>query len=470
LTERRQVLAACREATRDLHTVGYQCPSDELGGLVGELAELVALGMAQIVAVVADAEARGVVDASQYANTAQWVAEYGWHLRRDAYTIAKTARLLARPDLTGVADSVLTADVDLGTAVVVVAEYDKLAPDLVDEAKPVVLGQLLDVGATCGPGAVRKLKQELLARWGQDGQFDDHQHRCRRQVELSPGRETSPGVHEYQFTTDNEGRAVLEAAIGPLSAPRVERDDQGRPVGEVDPRPAGRRRGEALIEALRRSVTVTHPDTAAPTANPKAILMLTLDFDTLHTRYGAAKVVGTRADGVLLGCATLRRLACDAGIIPAVLGAGGAVLDQGREKRLFTTDQIRALWHRDRHCTFPGCDAPAAWCDAHHLVHWIDGGPTNLGNAALLCGRHHTIAHRDRLAGTLTDHGIQWDLRPGSYQPPDPPPTWQDNKKPGPDRPSPLRPKGRTDLERPHKPGPANKPTVNRGMNPKMRT
>ncbi len=70
--------------------------------------------MAQLAAVVADAEARGVVEASQCASTAAWVAEYGWHVRRDAYTIAKAAKLLRRPDLTDVADSVLTVDVDLG--------------------------------------------------------------------------------------------------------------------------------------------------------------------------------------------------------------------------------------------------------------------------------------------------------------------------------------------------------------------
>src|SRR6478735_3904568 len=219
LAERRQVIAACREVVSDLHTVGYQCPSGELGGFVGDLAELIAMGMAQLAAAVADAEQRGVVEASQCANTAQWVAEYGWHLRRDAYTIAKAAKLLRRPELADAADSVLTADVDLGTAVVVGTEFDKLAPDLLDQAKPVILAQMLDLGAECGPSGVRKLKQELLARYGQDGEFDRHQQRCRRQIDLSPGRETSPGVWDYRLTIDNEGRSVLEAAIGPLSAP-----------------------------------------------------------------------------------------------------------------------------------------------------------------------------------------------------------------------------------------------------------
>ena len=186
---------------------------------------------------------RGVVEASQCASTAAWVAEYGWHVRRDAYTIAKAAKLLRRPDLVDVADSVLTCDVDLGTAVVVAGEFDKLAPDLVDEAKPVILEQMLAVGADCGPGGVRMLKQELLGpvRRGR---------RVRQAPTTVPatdrplgGKETSPGVWDYKVTTDNEGRAVLEAAIGPLSAPRTEKDADGPTVGEPDP---GQRVGDGV--------------------------------------------------------------------------------------------------------------------------------------------------------------------------------------------------------------------------------
>ena len=130
----------------------------------------------------------------------------------------------------------------------------------------------------------------------------------------------------------------------------------------------------------------------------------------------------------MLGPETVRKLACDGAVVPAVLGADGEVLHLGRRRRLFTSAQVRALWLRDRHCTFPGCTIPATWADAHHLRHWVDGGPTDLTNAALLCGRHHTIVHRDRLTATLTPAGVEWDRTPGSYDrapagtaaPPDP--------------------------------------------------
>ncbi len=218
--------------------------------------------------------------------------------RRDAYTIAKAAKLLRRPELADAADSVLTADVDLGTAVVVGGEFDKLAPDLTGR------GQTGGAGPAAGHGRRRTARRgsapSSRKSWPggvRTASSRNTRTKCRRQIDLSPGRETSPGVWDYRLTTDNEGRAVLEAAIGPLSAPRVAKDADGRSVGEPDTRTAGRRRGEALIEALRRSVTVTDPGPADATGNPKAVLMLTLDFDDLAAQYGAARVLGTVGRG-----------------------------------------------------------------------------------------------------------------------------------------------------------------------------
>ena len=410
LAHRRGVVSACVTALRDLHTTVYQCPSDDLSALAGDLGELQALCGAQLAAVVSEAETRGVVEQSQHCSTAAWVADHSWHTRRQASILAKTAQLLRRTDLAPMADAVLAVDIDLTTAIAVAAEYDNLAPELRDDAKSVVLRQFLTIAAEHGPTGVRKLRQEIVARYGETGAFEEHQERCRRLVELSPGTETSAGVWDYRLTLDNEGRAVLEATIGPLSAPRVDPD-----TGERDPRSPCRRRGEALVEALRRSVSAADH---VPTS-PKAVLMLSMGYQELVSQVNAAVVMGSVATGVLLAPDTIRKIACDSGIIPAVLGSDREVLDQCRLHRLFTTGQIRALWRRDEHCTFGACTTPAAWCDAHHLVHWIDGGRTDVDNAALLCPRHHTIVHRDRLAGAVTATGVSWDRRPGSHPPPD---------------------------------------------------
>ena len=162
-------------------------------------------------------------------------------------------------------------------------------------------------------------------------------------------------------------------------------------------------------------------------------MLVTIGLDDLKSRARPGVLVGGVDAGTLLGPETVRKLACDGTVIPVVRAADGHILHWGRDQRYFTTAQTTALWLRDRHCTFPRCTAPATWCDAHHLRHWLDGGPTNLTNGTLLCERHHTIVHRDRLTATLTgsatatdphsDHGsdtdtgvrVVWDRTPGSY-------------------------------------------------------
>src|SRR5699024_753490 len=87
----------------------------------------------------------------------------------------------------------------------------------------------------------------------------------------------------------------------------------------------------------------------------------------------------------------------------------------------FTRRQRRAIWLRDRKCTYPGCSAPAAWTRVHHVRHWLDGGLTDLTNAALLCQRHHSHVHNKRLWAEVSsvpdEYGrfVHWDTAGGSY-------------------------------------------------------
>ncbi len=85
----------------------------------------------------------------------------------------------------------------------------------------------------------------------------------------------------------------------------------------------------------------------------------------------------------------------------------------GRTHRLFTPKQHTALTERDRHCTWPGCTAPATWTDAHHLTPWHAGGRTDLTNAALLCGRHHRHVHATGTTGQVINGRVIWDTTSG---------------------------------------------------------
>ena len=119
----------------------------------------------------------------------------------------------------------------------------------------------------------------------------------------------------------------------------------------------------------------------------------------------------------------MRRICCDSEVIPAVVGSPSEVLDVGRQQRLVTTAIWKALVVRDRHCRFPGCTRPPLMCHAHHLQHWIDGGPTSLANMILLCGHHHRLIDSSPWKINTTSPG-QFDFEPppGRQRSPRPPP------------------------------------------------
>jgi hypothetical protein len=328
--------------------------------------------------------------------------------------------------MTIVQAAAVSGQVSVSTALTVVSEFARLKPRLREEAAPTVLKGLLDMGAADGPKGVRSLRPALLAAHGADGEFQADADTAERLVSLSRPSTDELGALTYQLILDPAGAAALEAAIGPLSAPVP------GPDSERDPRSPQLRRGQALIEVCRRATSAGD----RPPAGVKTTLMLTMSYDDLAGRVGAATVIGSAQGGSLIAPETVRRLACDANVIPTVLGSRGEILDQGRSTRLATPGQLAALWLRDSGCTFPGCTTPAHWCDAHHLVHWADGGKTDLTNLALLCGRHHSVAHRDQLIGHVSDAGavtaaVTWDLIPGSYQRRDDGPSPRGDHPPG---------------------------------------
>jgi hypothetical protein len=109
---------------------------------------------------------------------------------------------------------------------------------------------------------------------------------------------------------------------------------------------------------------------------------------------GMAHAVRREASvGTVLSPATIRRVACDAVVSRVLTGGRSQPLEAGRSTRVVPASMRRALVVRDGGCAFPVCDRPPSWCDAHHVRHWADGGPTDLDNLALLCRRHHRMIH-----------------------------------------------------------------------------
>jgi hypothetical protein len=207
--------------------------------------------------------------------------------------------------------------------------------------------------------------------------------------------------HLYAATTLDgwvEGRFRLDPLGGQSFLNRL---DQVAPPDPADtpegPRTLAQRRADALIELTES----TNDGRGTPTN-----LNVVVDLPTLTG--DPAEVVAARCDLEGVGPITrdtLEQVACCATVTRHVTNGPSVVLDLGRAVRVATPAQKRALAVRDRHCRFPSCDRVPAWCDAHHIVSWLDDGETSVENMVLLCRRHHTLIHQTRWTVTRTTDG-----------------------------------------------------------------
>jgi hypothetical protein len=367
----------------------------ELGPFFRDVDDLSRRVEAARVTILVEALSRGVVAESDCPSATAWVIDWAPSFRAGgaAQLVTVTHATRAVRNI-GLAAAVLGARVGVRNAAVALAEMNKLRPRLRDEAVEVVWAGFLAIATDHGPAEIRGLRDKIIAAHGHEGEFQRRSDQLKHGVSLSQPFDDD-GMAEYHLRLDPEGKEVLEAMLGPLSAPKP------TPTCS-DLRSCDQRRGEALVKICRRAAAAGG---GAPVTT-KAAIFVTVDYEDLKTRSGA----GSTITGQLLGMETIRRIACDAMIIPVVLGTGSEVLDVGRGRRLFTPGLLRALWLRDRGCTIPGCTAPPFWADAHHLIHWVDGGVTSLLNGALLCGRHHTIAHQRGWTATATTSEVTWHL------------------------------------------------------------
>ncbi|MFP3463179.1 DUF222 domain-containing protein, partial [Arthrobacter globiformis] len=131
---------------------------------------------------------------------------------------------------------------------------------------------------------------------------------------------------------------------------------------------------------------------------------------------GAATGSGTFTYSGPVTASTIREIACDADIIPVLLGSEGRILDIGRTTRIFPPHIRKALNARDQGCAFPNCTIPATWCEAHHITYWSRGGPTSTDNGVLLCTHHHALIHKEQWK-IHVKNGIPWFIPPPHIDP-----------------------------------------------------
>ncbi|HWF41900.1 MAG TPA: DUF222 domain-containing protein [Acidothermaceae bacterium] len=358
----------------------------EVGQLAVAMERIARRVAAAQVSALAQAERSRIADQTGASSTAVWL-----HNATDVPVGAARARLALHHALERrpVVDAAFSAgDIGQDAATVVCSAIDML-PGGVPAALNTEIEQLLvDTARDEGTKAVVQRANEIANRFDPDG-FEQQEAMVRDRRFLQIVRKPD-GTLTLRGCLDKESAALALAVLDPLAAPLPMAD--GRP----DTRAAEVRYGDALVQALQLATSAL-PEVRGERPH----MFVTTTLESLQRQVGSA--LGSLEGGHLISRGALRRIACDVNVIPVVLGTAGQPLDIGRGTRLVPLGLRRAVVARDGGCAFPGCDRPPSWCDAHHIVHWADGGDTSLRNLVLLCGHHHERMHGDHWTITIID-------------------------------------------------------------------
>jgi uncharacterized protein DUF222 len=269
------------------------------------------------------------------------------------------------PQLPATAAAVTDGTVSLEHARVISRAVEKLPTGLDPAQCAEVEAELAKHARTLDPAQLTIAARRVHANLDPDGVLDADRPSRR---ELSFLRDVG-GCDLIRGRLDVEGAALVRTAIDAISTPEPQ-----------DSRLPRRRRADGLVELCRRYLDA---GTLPTQRGEKPHITVTMRLDDL-----SASMTGQR-----ITAESARWIACDASVVPVLLGGNGEPLDVGRATRTIPSAIRRALAVRDEGCIHPGCRKLSEWCDAHHVRPWLDGGPTALDNLVLHCSKHHWIIH-----------------------------------------------------------------------------
>jgi hypothetical protein len=362
---------------------------DELSALAAQVAELQAR-------LLTHAEQIQLPSATGATSTANWHGHRTRTVRSQAHRMMRLAEGLDQREATraAMAEGRLHAD----QAHVILDSLkqlpDDLDPELVEQAEQHLIGRAADFDANGLRHLGRRLL-EVVAPEAADAHLakllEREEHEAAKATTLTMWEDGQGKVHG-RFTLDALTGAMLKKHLLALAAPK-HRASKG-PLGERRPTPE--RLGEAFAELVQR-----YPATRLPKAGGlNATIVVLMPLQTLLGGLKAAKL----DTGETISPGLARKLACEAGIIPAVLGGDSQVLDLGRKRRFHNGYQRIKATIEHRGCAIEGCDYPPGMCHMHHPTAWSNGGGTN-SDGILICPQHHTRAHHPAYTMTKVPTG-----------------------------------------------------------------
>jgi len=354
--------------------------------------------------VVAAADQAEIAKDAGFTGADAWLAKTTTVSRGDAARqVALAADLESGHDAT--AEALEAGLVSPEHAAVIVRATGQLPDTVSAEQRHVVEASLVEKAARFNPDQLRRIARRSIEAVEPDQKIvDAHENELIRSEEQAAQAKCSLSLHDNgdgtttgHFTIPALAAAMLGKVLDAMSAPRRMREEAAD--RSFDWR---HRRGLAFAELLEHLPTDhLHSKTAAT-------VVVTIDHTVLA---GAMKAAHLDTDQALSAGAA-RRLACNAGILPAVLGTKSVALDLGRESRLFSESQRVAKGLEHTTCAASGCGRPYAWCELHHRQPWAQGGRTDLADAIPLCAQHHHWIHDTGYNNqTMPDGSIRFSRR-----------------------------------------------------------
>ncbi|MBB3043628.1 HNH endonuclease signature motif containing protein [Nocardioides soli] len=377
----------------------------EAGATLVELTRLAAQVSALQARVAAHADTIHVGEEVGASSAANWLAHQTKTTRAAAYGAVRLGHDLEQHSMTR--EALAAGDIGVEQARVVIRWVDRLPTDLGAQVREKAEAHLLAEARHHDAKALGRLGRRLWEVIAPE-EADAREAEILQRQEAAALRACSvtmvddgDGKTRGRFTLPTYHAAALRKMLMALAAPKHVAATQGP---GVERRPGPEALGRALCELIER-----YPVDRLPQAGGvNATVVVVIDEDTLTGRLEKAGILDA-GDQISPGMA--RRLACEAGIIPAVLGGNSVPLDLGRRSRYHTEHQRIAMFLRDRGCRAEGCDRTAG-LHAHHQQHWGDGGHTNLDDGASLCAWHHTLIHDPAYVTTYLPTGkIQFHRR-----------------------------------------------------------
>lgn len=338
---------------------------------------------------------------------AAWLAHETRLDGAEARRLGRLADGLGRYD--ALAAALGAGGVGVGQAEVIVGALDELPADLAASVRADAERALVEHAADLDPKRLRILGRRILEVVA-PGVADEHERRLleadERRARASSrittrrlGGGLSRAVVDLPDVTMDLWMTQLQAYASPrrahLAPESVEAPWRDPGTGERVPYP------RLLAQAFATMIEHTRIDRLPQHGGSPVSLLVTLELATLESGLGVAEL----SSGGRVSAGEARRLACNAAILPVVLGGRSELLDLGRGRRVFSPAQRRAMALRDGGCRAEGCDIPAAWTEAHHWHPWSRGGKTDLADGVLLCSFHHHRVHDRAYDFTRLPHG-----------------------------------------------------------------